>query len=79
MWACGEKLEKVALRILEVKNLDLNAKGDYGKTALMYACEEKLEKVALRLLKMGATKDDESLSQLLVDVVSDQVGVNFFG
>merc|ERR1712130_608515 len=49
--SCRKKLEKAALRIMEAKDIDVNAKDKHGCTALMFACRHKLEKAALRILE----------------------------
>ena len=55
LWcACNKGLDAVALRLLDIGGVDVDAKSSTsGTTPLFWACAKGLDAVALRLLDIG--------------------------
>ena len=63
-WACYSGLDAVALRLLDIGGVDVDAKSSTsGTNVLWQACSEGLDAVALRLLDIGGVDVDREGQQ----------------
>ena len=63
IWACCNKMETVALKILERQDINVNHVNKCEDTALIFVCKNEMETVALKLLE----REDINFNQVNKD------------
>ena len=53
LWACKNKMNDVALKLLDLPSINKNIMNKDGETPLLWACKNKMDDVALKLLYMN--------------------------